>query len=85
MSNHTKIYKEYFDIGEQDLKWCEWCRHRLIDHVHHIEFKQMGGKKTNIDRIENLIGLCSICHDEAHGKGGYISKEQLENIVAKRN
>jgi 5-methylcytosine-specific restriction endonuclease McrA len=52
---------DYFDYGEQDFVPCEVEGRRCVD-VHHLIFKSQGGK----DIIENLIGLCRDCHNEAH-------------------
>jgi hypothetical protein len=64
MLNHVKIYKEFFDIGDQDYMMCEMCGRRASD-VHHIDIKGMGGSKTK-DYIENLAALCRRCHNEVH-------------------
>ena len=62
MVRHKKIYVEYFDIGEQDLILCESCHSAYATQVHHLTFRSQGGK----DEIENLMGLCHICHERAH-------------------
>ena len=61
VKKHTKIYMKYFGYGEQDFIECEVCRRKCID-IHHIKYKSQGGK----DEINNLIGLCRECHEEAH-------------------
>ena len=41
---------------------CEYCGCACIVHVHHIKSKGSGGH----DIEENLIALCTFCHDKAH-------------------
>lgn len=73
MQKHTKVYCDYFGIGEQDVPECEICTNRLRD-VHHVYPKGMGGRKTfehkgktyDINDIKNLMGLCRRDHDLAH-------------------
>ena len=42
---------------------CEYCETRRGIHVHHRVFRSQGGD----DAPENLVWLCGVCHDEAHG------------------
>lgn len=81
MKKHTKIYCDYFGIGEQDYVSCEWCGCRRAVDIHHIEPKKRGGSKDK-DYIENLMGLCRECHIEAEAKR--ISKEELTKVHLKR-
>jgi hypothetical protein len=50
---------------------CEGCGLRPACHVHHKEFKKLGGAgermKKWIERPENKIELCLICHEATHG------------------
>jgi 5-methylcytosine-specific restriction endonuclease McrA len=53
-------------------------------HVHHIKPREEGGPDTE----GNLIVLCSIHHDTAHGKspdGKITSRTTLKNYVSKRS
>lgn len=46
---------------------CEKCgRKDWRMAVHHIDPKGMGGRK-DADTLDNLIYLCGVCHDLAHG------------------
>jgi len=83
--NYKQKYKKHFDYGDDEIILCEVCGRPAV-HIHHIEFKQMGGKKKKIDRIDNLISLCHNCHNEAHGIGnqGKLEPETLKEIVARR-
>jgi 5-methylcytosine-specific restriction endonuclease McrA len=58
---------------------CEHCNERKINHSHHITTVGSGGDDT----VQNLIGLCWVCHTKAHA--GNISKEKQREIVAARN
>ena len=63
MKNHTKIYMDFFGLGEQDTPICEWCCKARSEGVHHIQERGMGGDpKRKKDTIENLLGLCNDCH-----------------------
>lgn len=61
MQKHTIKYFDYFDYGPEDFIPCEICGNRAVD-IHHI--KGRIGKNSN--SIENLIGLCRGCHNDAH-------------------
>ena len=51
---------------------CEVCFRPCVD-IHHIN-----GRGKGKDIIENLIGLCRECHNEAHNEK--ITKDQLIQI-----
>jgi 5-methylcytosine-specific restriction endonuclease McrA len=57
---------------------CEHCYRYGPTHVHHVRSKGAGGP----DIPENLIALCSRCHEKAHR--GLIRKSVLFERVAKR-
>ena len=64
MKPYLKKYRDFFGIGENEPSPCERCWTKA-DQVHHIKCKGIGGNK-NLDDIENLIGVCQICHIAAH-------------------
>jgi len=85
MSNlpaHTQAYIDYFGLEEGDFIACEITGGQAVD-IHHIEPKQMGGKKTfildeveyDINDIINLIAVTREAHDDCHN--GTYSKEEL--------
>lgn len=82
--SHIKIYRKAFNIGDQDLVFCEVCGSTPCQ-VHHIILKGMGGN-PEADCIENLIALCGHCHDVAHGKvrNESLFREELFEIVDRR-
>ncbi len=69
MKPWTRIYLKFFDLGEQDVVFCENC-HKAgrIDKggfdLHHIKARSQGGKHN----IENIILLCRSCHNAAHAE-----------------
>jgi len=71
MQKHTKVFTDYYNIGEQDILVCQYCNAEQLVDVHHIEYRSHGGK----DEIENLIGLGRKCHNKAHA--GEIKPDQL--------
>jgi len=75
VSNHKKVYANYFGIGPDDASPCERCIllkelgrgtevRRSVD-IHHCDMKGMGGSDSK-DFIENLGGCCRKCHNELH-------------------
>lgn len=80
MQIHIKVYREFFEIGDQDRKpACEMCGNQGHD-IHHIHSRGLKGFNHNetwyeINDIFNLMALCRSCHDKAHGGG--LSKGQL--------
>jgi hypothetical protein len=76
MKIHTKLYMDYFGYNQDEYIPCEMCGGPCVD-VHHIVLKGIGGSKTK-DYIENLIGLCRVCHEKCH-KNEY-TKEFLTRI-----
>lgn len=79
MQKHTRVYLDYFGYSGFEYMPCEVCQSQVID-VHHIIFRSKFGSKTKHvqDSIENLIGLCRICHDKAHN--GTYDKDYLKEI-----
>ena len=82
MKPHIRIYRDHFDLAEDDRIVCEWCCQREAVDVHHIDPRGMGGSKKK-DYIENLMGLCRVCHTKAHDEelsGGVLLGRHLRNI-----
>lgn len=47
---------------------CERCELRPGSEAHHRHFRSQGGA----DREDNLVWLCRVCHDEAHGVRSFL-------------
>ena len=68
MKNHTKIFIKYFNIGQDEMILCEYCKTNYTNQVHHIDRRGMGGSKKK-DVIQNLMGLClDPCHELAEAE-----------------
>ncbi len=80
MQRHKKNYLKHLWYPEYIN--CEVCWNIAVD-VHHIVLRShfWKNKKEEQDNIENLIGLCRICHEKAH-KYEY-TKEFLQEIHKK--
>ena len=82
MKPHVKIYIKHFNLGMDDMWYCELCRHDYpinngLD-LHHIKYKSRGGG----DEVENVICLCRKCHDLAHNEE---IKPKLLQLAHNRN
>ena len=82
MKAHTKLYLKHFGYDTSDFIPCEHCGKTSVD-IHHVDIKGMGGCKS-ADRIDNLIALCRLCHDKAHGIEARKFKEILKEIIVNR-
>jgi len=78
--NHIRNYRKFFNIGEQDVIVCEYCRCNKAVDIHHIDYRSQGGG----DEISNLIALCRDCHSFAHNNFRTITKRQLLNKIKYR-
>jgi len=76
VKKHIKIYLDYFGYAEDEFMPCEICGKRVSD-VHHIECRGRGGSKEK-DYIENLMGVCRVCHNEYGDKKQHL--EMLQKI-----
>lgn len=76
MKKHKKIYRDFFEMGDDDVPLCEVCDAVAVD-IHHIDCRGMGGSH-NKDYIGNLMALCRNCHEKYGDKKQYIMF--LENI-----
>ena len=83
---------DFFDYGETDFVMCEFCENDRAVDIHHLNSRKMGGvgsnrikgtKNTDLDYIENLVGLCRDCHNKCeHDKMAnfYCKIKHLENV-----
>ena len=82
MKKHTKLYMNFFDYGEEDFVMCEMCQQDRAVDIHHLDNRGMGGSKTK-DYIENLVGLCRDCHNNAENDTSFnmfCRIKHLENV-----
>ena len=87
MQKHIRVYREFFEIGDQDLCGCERCDSYQGGEIHHIHSRGLPGfvyeeEYYDINDILNLIYVCRVCHDLAHGGG--LTKEELFVIHKKK-
>ena len=87
MQKHVKNYFEEFGYNQFDSIGCEVCGSHRSTEIHHVEPRSSFGSKTKIaqDAITNLICLCRLCHDKAHGPEARKFKEILKEIITNRN
>ena len=61
-------YRElHRQVLERDGWHCQNCGSMHNLQVHHLKFRSQSGS----DVEQNLITLCSNCHEGAHGRSGY--------------
>ena len=83
MKNHTKVYMQFFDYGEQDFVMCEFCQNDRAVDIHHLTKQSKFVSKKEKDYIENLMGLCRDCHNKAESDNMfnfYCRIKHLENV-----
>ncbi len=82
MKPHVKNYLKHFDLGMDDVWYCEVCRrgHNINNNLdlHHIVYRSHGGS----DEVQNIICVCRHCHDLIHN--GDISKKDIQ-LIHNRN
>jgi len=87
MEKHVKNYFQSIGLDPVDGVMCEFpgCWHVGVD-IHHIEPRSAFGSKMKAaqDAPENLIALCRLHHDEAHGPKSRELKETFKEIVKLR-
>ena len=60
----------FFDYGETDFVMCEMCQQDRAVDIHHLDPRGMGGSEQK-DYIENLMGLCRDCHNQAESDSSF--------------
>jgi 5-methylcytosine-specific restriction endonuclease McrA len=75
MQPHIKAYFKYYNYKLQSDILCEVCNSPAVD-IHHIEGRMKHNPELN--KVENLIGLCRACHSAAHASK--LTKEYLQDI-----
>jgi len=82
MQKYIKNFLKDRGLDETDFIPCEVCGATSSD-IHHIIFKSQRGT----DDASNLIALCRLCHNIAHGKveGQGLTRKYLLGIVKQNN
>lgn len=83
MERHVKNYLEAMNWDGMTYMPCEDCGRNPINDIHHVEPRSKFGskEKDKQDHISNLIGLCRLCHDCAHGPKSREIKQQHKEII----
>jgi 5-methylcytosine-specific restriction endonuclease McrA len=86
MQPHVKAYFKHFGYDESSRFLCEHCHRAIANQIHHIEPRSKFGskRKDEQDDVNNLIGLCYDCHDQAHGILSKVYKTLFKQIIANR-
>ena len=70
----SPIWKELRDtVCERDNQRCTKCDKKGELHVHHLTYERLFDEE-----LEDLITLCKLCHEEAHGKCKPGPREYIE-------
>jgi len=64
MKKYITNYHKQVGVYPGDYLQCETCDKPAVE-IHHI----VHGRFKRSDEPENLIAVCRLCHDKAHGKG----------------
>ena len=64
MQPHVKIYMKFFGFKIQEEIMCEFCGRPAAD-IHHLTPRSIAAKHK-VNKIDNLMALCLIHHDQAH-------------------
>lgn len=48
-----------------------------FEHLHHVLPRARGGS----DAVENLIGLCAVCHDGVHGRANKVALDRVRRAL----
>ena len=83
MVKYKKVYRDFFDVGDDDVVLCEICESVGTD-FHHISCRGMGGSQQK-DDISNIMLLCRRCHEDYGDKKQYMDflKRTHMNIINK--
>ena len=64
MTPHVKIYMKFFGYKTAEEIMCEFCGSPAVD-VHHLVPRSIA-PKDKVNKIDNLMALCRIHHEQAH-------------------
>lgn len=82
MEKHVKNYFEHHGYTTADFIPCFVCGSNAID-IHHIEPRSHFGSKKRHERDHhtNLVALCRMHHDEAHGPNCIAIREDFKERI----
>jgi 5-methylcytosine-specific restriction endonuclease McrA len=85
MQEHVLNYFKAFGYDQSSFIPCEWCNSASVE-IHHIEPRSKFGskRKDEQDAPDNLIALCRMCHDKAHGAYSKDIKVILKELIKER-
>jgi hypothetical protein len=85
MQKHVENYFKALGYDESDTIICEACGQVACD-VHHVTPRSKFGRLRKMERddIENLIALCRLCHEEAHGVEARHLNDTFRRIIEQR-
>lgn len=88
MQPHVRNYFKEFGYDESNFIKCEMpdCRQRAVD-IHHVVSRSKFGSKRKKERdaLDNLIALCRLHHDKAHGAMEITYRDIFQSIVNERH
>jgi hypothetical protein len=86
MQPHVKAYFKHFGYDQSDRIGCEYCGSFEGVEIHHVEPRSKFGSKTSSEKddISNLIALCRLHHDAAHGPNSREYKTLFKFIIERR-
>jgi 5-methylcytosine-specific restriction endonuclease McrA len=74
MQKHIKNFTKHYNLLEGEIMMCQYCRSKPVTDIHHIVYRSQGGS----DEVDNLIGLCRLCHQQAHKQAKpYLTVQEL--------
>jgi len=69
---------KHWGYSPGDFMPCEWCGGTMVD-VHHLTPRSLS-KKADVNKIDNLAGVCRICHDKAHASKAFNEELRAKHI-----
>jgi 5-methylcytosine-specific restriction endonuclease McrA len=86
MQKHVENYYKAFGYDESSQISCEYCGKRLAVDIHHVLPRSSFGskRKDEQDATTNLIALCRVCHNRAHGFDTRYLREKFKQIIEDR-
>ena len=86
MQPHVRNYFKAFGYDESSVILCEFCKSADGVEIHHVEPRSSFGskRKEEQDGVNNLVALCRLHHEQAHGPSSREWKRLLKFLIEKR-